>query len=110
METGSLPGSIDPVVACNFASPSKNGPTSWCFPSKRLRRRGPSSSYSSRTAVTSTSVPVHVKYRDQFSVVIANDGALFPGTYVAMRAAHQMQMALKNMSGGATDPHAGHNH
>ena len=55
-------------------------------------------------------VPVHVKYRDQFSVVIANDGALFPGTYVAMRGAHQMQMALKNMSGGAADPHAGHSH
>ena len=43
-------------------------------------------------------VPVHVKYRDQFSVV------------VAMRSAHQMQMALKNKAGGGVDPHAGHNH
>lgn len=55
-------------------------------------------------------VPVHVKYRDQTSVVIANDGQLFPGDTVAMKAAHQMQMALKNKSGGAVDPHAGHNH
>lgn len=55
-------------------------------------------------------VPVHVVYRDQFSVVIANDGSLFPGDVVAQRGAHQMQMALKNKSGGGVDPHAGHNH
>lgn len=55
-------------------------------------------------------LPVHVKHRDQFSVVVANDGQLFPGDVVAMRAAHQMQMALKNTAGGGVDPHAGHNH
>lgn len=55
-------------------------------------------------------VPVHVRYRDQYSVVIANDGSLFPGDIVARLGAHQMQMALKNKSGGAPDPHAGHNH
>jgi len=55
-------------------------------------------------------LPVHVKYRDQFSVVVANDGQLFPGDVVAMRSAHQMQMALKNKAGGGVDPHAGHSH
>ena len=55
-------------------------------------------------------LPVHVKYRDQFSAVIANDWQLFPGDVVAMRNAHQMQMALKNKAGGGVDPHAGHNH
>ena len=55
-------------------------------------------------------LPVHVKYRDQFSAVIANDGQLFPGDVIAMQAAHQMQMALRNKAGGAVDPHAGHNH
>ncbi len=55
-------------------------------------------------------VPVHVKHKDQRSVVIANDGALFPGDVVARRGAHQMQMALKNKSGGGVDPHAGHSH
>jgi multidrug efflux pump subunit AcrA (membrane-fusion protein) len=54
--------------------------------------------------------PVHVEYRDQFSVVIANDGAVFPGDVVAISAAPQLQMALKNKSGGGIDPHAGHNH
>lgn len=55
-------------------------------------------------------VPVHVKYRDQYSAVIDNDGSLFPGDVVAMRGAHQMQMALRNKAGGGVDPHAGHNH
>lgn len=55
-------------------------------------------------------IPVHVQYRDQSSVVIAANGALFPGDRVAQRGAHQMQMALKNKSGGAPDPHAGHSH
>ncbi len=55
-------------------------------------------------------VAVHVKYRDQTSVVVDNDGVLFPGDVVALRAAHQLQMALKNKSGGGIDPHAGHSH
>ena len=55
-------------------------------------------------------VPVHVIFRDQSQVVIANDGSVFPGDVVAMRSAHQMQMALRNKSGGAVDPHHGHSH
>jgi len=54
--------------------------------------------------------PVHVEYRDLQSAVIAQDGSLFPGEVVAMSGAQQLQMALKNKSGGPVDPHAGHNH
>jgi len=53
---------------------------------------------------------VHVEYRDRFFVVIANDGSIFPGDSVVLAGAQQMQLALKNKSGGAIDPHAGHNH
>ena len=53
---------------------------------------------------------VNVVYRDQKSAVIANDGTLRIGSQVARSAAHQMQLALKNKSGGGVDPHAGHNH
>jgi len=35
---------------------------------------------------------------------------LFPGDTIAMTAAQQLQLALKNKSGGAIDPHAGHTH
>ena len=54
--------------------------------------------------------PVHVEYRDPRHVVIANDGTLFPGDRIAMSAAQQLQLAVKNKSGAAIDPHAGHNH
>ena len=53
---------------------------------------------------------VHVEHRDPQWVVIANDGTLFPGDRIALSAAQQLQLALKNKSGGAIDPHAGHNH
>lgn len=55
-------------------------------------------------------VPVHVLYRDQQSVVIANDGALYPQDIIAGDGAFQMHLALKNKAGGGVDPHAGHNH
>jgi cobalt-zinc-cadmium efflux system membrane fusion protein len=55
-------------------------------------------------------IPVHVIYRDRIHAVIANDGTLFPGDIVALRNAHQMQMAVRNKAGGTVDPHAGHNH
>lgn len=55
-------------------------------------------------------IPVRIKYRDANHVVVANDGSVFPGDVVARVGAHQMQMALKNKSGGGVDPHAGHSH
>ena len=54
--------------------------------------------------------PVHVEYRDQLFAVIANDGSIYPGDTVAGSGAHQLQLAMKNRSGGAADPHAGHSH
>jgi cobalt-zinc-cadmium efflux system membrane fusion protein len=54
--------------------------------------------------------PVHVEYRDRFSVVVANDGSVFPGDTIVLAGAQQMQLALKNKAAGPVDPHAGHNH
>lgn len=55
-------------------------------------------------------VAVHVEHRDRSAVVVANDGSLFPGEIIAERGAYQLQLAIKNQSGGGVDPHAGHNH
>ncbi|MBB3205215.1 multidrug efflux pump subunit AcrA (membrane-fusion protein) [Rhodopirellula rubra] len=55
-------------------------------------------------------VAVHVLASDSLHAAIANDGQVWPGQSVAVTGAHQLQMALKNKSGGAIDPHAGHNH
>jgi multidrug efflux pump subunit AcrA (membrane-fusion protein) len=54
-------------------------------------------------------IDVHVLYRDKDTVVLENDGQLV-GSSIAMNGAYQMHLALKNQSGGAIDPHAGHNH
>jgi len=53
---------------------------------------------------------VQVEYRDPRWVVIANDGAVPIGETVALTAARQLLLALKNQSGGGVDPHAGHHH
>lgn len=54
-------------------------------------------------------VDVQVLYRDKENVVLENDGQLV-GSVIAMNGAYEMHLALKNQSGGAIDPHAGHNH
>ncbi len=55
-------------------------------------------------------IAIHERFRDQTSVVVENDGTIFPGDVVARRGAHQLQMALKNQASGGVDPHAGHSH
>lgn len=55
-------------------------------------------------------VPVHVQYRDQAQVVLSSDKSITPGDQIALRSAHQMQMALKNRSAPQADAHAGHTH
>ncbi len=55
-------------------------------------------------------VPVEVIARDSVNVAIANDGQVLPSQFIAVNGAHQLQMAMKNKSGGSIDPHAGHNH
>lgn len=79
-------------------------------PVQAVVQEGPESYVFQRSAGNFLRVPVHVKYRDQQHVVIANDGLIKPGTLIALRSAHQMQMALKNKAGGGIDPHAGHHH
>ena len=54
-------------------------------------------------------IDVQVLYRDKDNVVLENDGQLV-GSIIAMNGAYEMHLALKNQSGGAIDPHAGHNH
>jgi cobalt-zinc-cadmium efflux system membrane fusion protein len=53
---------------------------------------------------------VHVEHRDKNSAVLASDGAIFPGEVIAANGAFQVHLAIKNQSGGAIDPHAGHHH
>ncbi|MFI4876609.1 MAG: efflux RND transporter periplasmic adaptor subunit [Blastopirellula sp. JB062] len=80
------------------------------LPASAVVKEGPESYVYQQNGDHFDRVPVHVKYRDQQSVVVSNDGSLFPGDVIAARGAYEIHLAIKNKSGGGVDPHAGHNH
>jgi multidrug efflux pump subunit AcrA (membrane-fusion protein) len=55
-------------------------------------------------------VPVRVEHRDARTVVVGNDGAVFPGDRVVVRGAYAVLLAQQASTGGGVDPHAGHHH
>lgn len=55
-------------------------------------------------------VPVRVEHRDSRTVVVANDGAVFPGDRAVVRGAYSLMLAIQAAAGGGADPHAGHQH
>lgn len=86
----------DGVIVLPARAVTEEGPDAFAFAvnGKKLERR-----------------QVHVVYQDGRNVVVANDGALFPGEPVALNNAYQLNLALKKQQGGGgADPHAGHMH
>ncbi len=53
--------------------------------------------------------PVHVLFEDRHDVVLANDGSVAPGLFVAHNAAAALQRVLKAQTAGASG-HEGHSH
>ncbi len=54
---------------------------------------------------------VRIVFEDRQNVVLANDGSIAPGAYLAQSSAAALNRVLKSQQGaGAADPHAGHNH
>ena len=49
-------------------------------------------------------IPVHVLYEDRQSVVIANDGSIPPGTYLAQSAAASLNRVLKAQTASGEQP------
>lgn len=80
------------------------------LPVDAIAQEGPELFVFQRNGKQFERVPVTMAYRDQTHIVLKNDGSIFPGDQIALRGAHQMQMALKNKAGGGVDPHAGHSH
>lgn len=80
------------------------------LPAAAVVRDGADAYVFQQTGKKFTRRPVHVEYGDPLWAVVAHDGSIFPGDVVAIAGAAQMQIALQNRSGGAIDPHAGHNH
>jgi membrane fusion protein, heavy metal efflux system len=90
--------------------PVETWPKSIVLPVDAVVQDGPESFVFQRFGEHFDRRPVRVEYRDPYSVVIAKDGALKLGDVIAASGAEQLQLALKNKSGGGIDPHAGHNH
>jgi membrane fusion protein, heavy metal efflux system len=80
------------------------------LPVAAVVKEGPDSFVFEQNGEQFDRIAVHERYRDRNSVVVASDGTLFPGDVVALKGAHQMQLAIKNKAGGGVDPHAGHSH
>lgn len=80
------------------------------LPVEAVVQEGPENFVFQRNGKQFQRVPVTIAFRDQTNVVLQNDGSIFPGDQIALRGAHQMQMAIKNKAGGGADPHAGHSH
>ena len=104
--TGSIvPGSD---FSCWFLS--KNGTNQIVLPVEAIAREGAESFVFQQNGDILTACPIHVTIgirRMSSSPMTVRSS---PAMSIALRGAHQMQMALKNKSGGGVDPHAGHNH
>lgn len=90
--------------------PVETWPKVIVLPAEAVVQDGPESFVFQRFGDHFDRRPVRIEYRDPYAVVVANDGALKLGDMVAASGAEQLQLALKNKSGGPIDPHAGHNH
>lgn len=90
--------------------PVETWPKVIVLPAEAVVQDGPESFVFQRFGDHFDRRPVRIEYRDPYAVVVANDGALKLGDIVAASGAEQLQLALKNKSGGPIDPHAGHNH
>ncbi|MFO0840928.1 MAG: efflux RND transporter periplasmic adaptor subunit [Gemmataceae bacterium] len=81
------------------------------LPSAAVVREGPDSFVFRANGDAFDRKPVHVLYEDRRSVVIANDGSVAPGLFVARNAAAALNRAVNaQKSGGGHDEHAGHSH
>lgn len=54
--------------------------------------------------------PVQIEYRDPFNVVLAPGNEISAGDRLAMNSAQQLQLVLKNRSGGGAEAHHDHPH
>ncbi len=89
--------------------PVARWPDSLVLPTDAVIREGAESYVFQQNGERFERLEVHELHRDRNWIVIADDGSLFEGDIVVISGAYQMQLALKNQSGGI-DPHAGHSH
>lgn len=109
-ETRFIEWQYRPGQRVQISVPVERWDEQFVLPTEAVTRDGISSYVFIQNGESFDRVEVNERFRDTKNVVIENDGAIYPGDIVALKGAHQLQLALKNRSGGGVDPHAGHSH
>lgn len=99
-----------PGARMQLRVPTNTHPNAIVVPKSAVAEEGPERFVFVENGDHFDRVPVHILASDSINIALQNDGQLWPGQTIAVHGAHQLQMAMKNKSGGAIDPHAGHNH
>ena len=63
-----------------------------------------------RDGDTIKAIPVHVEYEDSEVVVVANDGAVYPGEPIVLEGAYALALALRDEGASAGGHGHGHPH
>jgi multidrug efflux pump subunit AcrA (membrane-fusion protein) len=90
--------------------PVERLPGRFVLPADAVASRGPDTVVLLEDGKGFLPVPVRVEHRDARVVVVAADGAVFPGDRAVVHGAYAVLLAVQAATGGGVDPHAGHSH
>lgn len=74
------------------------------MPSEAVVREGPDAYVYRQNGDLFSQIAVHVVHEDSWNIVIANDGSITPGTYLAQIAAASLRRVLKSQSASGMQP------
>jgi multidrug efflux pump subunit AcrA (membrane-fusion protein) len=80
------------------------------LPAAAVAREGPEAYVFVENGDYFERLSVHVVHADRHTVMVANDGSLFPGTTIATSGAVQLNWALKAQAGEGAGHHHDHDH
>lgn len=76
----------------------------YVLPSEALVREGPEAYVYQQNGDLFNQLSVHVVYEDRLNVVLANDGSITPGTFLAQNASASLRRVLKAQSASGQQP------
>ncbi|MCS7465140.1 efflux RND transporter periplasmic adaptor subunit [Stieleria sp. ICT_E10.1] len=74
------------------------------LPSEAIAREGPDAFVYRQNGDLFNQIAVNILYEDRRSVVIANDGSITPGTFIAQNAGASLRRVLKSQSASGRQP------
>lgn len=89
--------------------PAETLPGRFILPPGAITEEGPETIVYVQDGSAYRAVPVHVEYRDDERVVLADDGSLYPDDPVVVEGAYALGLALQKKAGGGGHGH-GHSH